>query len=93
MGRRRNRLGWRYDAEREEFHTPSGIITLIELATIRHGLANGHADLGGTWAGWRLRRGVLVGPGSRVRIKPETLELFDRWVRGTRPESRQLELF
>lgn len=63
MGRKRSQLGWLYNAEREEFLTPSGrTVSLVEIAgRLYDDVTNTH-DLAGSWRGWRLRGDVLKGP-------------------------------
>lgn len=79
MGRRRLRLGWRYDAKREEFHTPSGIVTLCDLAKRMQNDATCHFTLTGPWTGWKIHQQHLKGPGG-VRLTPQTARAYWRWV-------------
>jgi len=61
--RRRNRLNWKWNPELEEFTTPTGKISLLELAQLRYGiLACSDFDLHGPWKGWRIRGGRLYPP-------------------------------
>lgn len=82
MARNRSRLPWRYDEERQEFTTPTGVVSLHELAALRYGIATSHVDLHGPWTGWRIRGALLKGPnGVSMRVRPETAAQFARWIR------------
>lgn len=80
MGRHRFRLGWVYDAEREEFTTPSGQkMALLDMVRRMQDDIEGRHDLTGQWAGWSIRQQYLRGPGG-VRLTPSTCRQFWRWV-------------
>ena len=82
MTRPRTRLPWRYDAQRQEFTTPSGVVTLHELAALRYGVATSHIDLAGPWTGWRIRGALLKSPrGVSITMRPEIAAQFGRWLR------------
>ncbi|WP_153242439.1 hypothetical protein [Frateuria defendens] len=52
-------MNWLYDERTQTFSTPAGTVSLRELAQCRVALNNGHLDLTGPWAGWRLRADVM----------------------------------
>jgi len=82
MARNRSRLPWRYDEERQEFTTPTGVVSLHELAALRYGIATSHVDLRGPWTGWRIRGALLKAPhGVTMCVRPETAAQFARWMR------------
>lgn len=84
MGRRRTRLNWVYDHERQEFATPSGrILTLMALASLERDARECRLDLAGPWAGWKLRGSRLCPPGwrpGRPCITPHAATLFLHWL-------------
>lgn len=77
MGRRRKRLPWQYDEELQQFQTPSGVVTLKELAELRHGLLTAHVDLHGPWKGWRVQGSVITSRHGKLRV--ETAAQLIRW--------------
>jgi hypothetical protein len=73
---------WQYDDQRQEFTTPTGVVTLQELAALRYGLATAHVDLAGPWTGWRIRGALLKSPrGVAITVRPEIAAQFARWLR------------
>jgi hypothetical protein len=80
-------LPWRYDENRQEFHTPSGrIITLTSIATMLDDQLHNRHDFGGPWTGWRMRGNRLSPPrcGSAA-LKPDTGQAFLRWIEAATP--------
>lgn len=81
MPRKRPRLNWTYDNDRQEFKTPSGrIVRLEEIAQAIYGHHQCHIDFNGPWSGWKMRGDRLSPPGTRVALKPDTTRAFLRWI-------------
>lgn len=78
MARPRKRLPWAYDDKLQQFTTPAGVVTLKELAELRHGLLTSHFDLRGPWTGFRVQGSLIVSKHGRLR--PETAAQFVRWL-------------
>lgn len=84
MGRRRQRLEWHWDEQRQEFTTPSGrVVSLVEIARLLHDQAQCRIDFAGPWTGWRMRGAALypphVGRGGPC-LKPNTGTHLCRWI-------------
>lgn len=80
MGRRRTRIGWPYDPDREEFTLPDGRkLTLSAIATQLYDEVQCRFDLTGPWRGWTVRQQYLKGPG-KIRLTPRTASMFWRWL-------------
>ena len=84
MSRKRSRLSWTWNDERQEFTTPSGrLVTLTSIAQMLADQRDNRHDFTGPWAGWKMRGDALIppghGPGS-PRLKPNTTKLFLRWI-------------
>ena len=84
MGRKRSRLNWSWDNDRQEFTTPSGqIVTLTRIAQLIADVRDCRHDFTGPWSGWKMRGDALIPPGhgrGAPRLKPNTTRLFLRWI-------------
>lgn len=84
MSRKRSRLSWTWNDERQEFTTPSGrIVTLTSIAQMLADQRDNQHDFTGPWAGWKMRGDALFPPGHGTgspRLKPNTTKLFLRWI-------------
>ena len=69
MSRRRLKLPWIYDAERQEFVGKSGtkIFSVLEIATMLQDRLTCRYDFVGEWSGWRMRSSRLIPPGGSMR--------------------------
>jgi len=79
----RKRLNWRYNEERQEFDTPAGTLSLLQVAAILADYAQCRIDLAGPWTGWRIRGNRLIPPGGSVRgpnITATNARQFTRWL-------------
>lgn len=101
MGRRRQRLNWHWNEQRQEFTTPSGrVISLAEIARLLADHQECRIDFTGPWTGWRMRGDALIPPGTPrggPRLKPDTAKHLARWIAeagdaGTTPGTRRLRL-
>jgi len=77
------RFPWRYDPQRQEFHTPSGVLTLQSLAAVWYeATAYGNYTITtGPWAGFRVRGKHLKGRlrGRKVDLTTgQLLELIEK---------------
>ncbi len=95
MSRRRTRLSWVYNEERQEFTTPAGrVISLHEIAALLQDQQTSTHDFQGSWTGWRMRQNRLIPPGASYRsgaITPQQLRAFTRWLRSFEGEQAQIE--
>ena len=83
MAMARTRLNWTYDAATQTFTTPSGVVSLVELANCRYSMMTNSFDMSGPWRGWRMCGEKLRPPGgSRLPPLRSTMTaLFLRWLR------------
>lgn len=95
MPRRRNRLNWAWNEDRQEFTTPSGrVVSLREIAAMMQDKLTNTHDFAGPWTGWRMRQNRLIPPSSNFRasqITPATLRAFNRWLSSYQGEQARLE--
>lgn len=80
MARPRSRFPWAYDDAKQQFTTPTGVVTLQELASLRYGVYNSKIDLHGPWNGWRISGARLLMPHNGHGLRPETARLFSAWI-------------
>jgi hypothetical protein len=84
MGRKRRRLNWTWDDERQEFTTPSGqIVTLTSIAQLLADRIECRHDFIGPWSGWKMRGDALIPPGhgpGAPRLKQWSAKQFAAWV-------------
>jgi hypothetical protein len=81
VSRPRSRLPWAYDESRQQFTTPTGVVTLHELAALRYGIHTSHIDLHGAWTGWRVRGARIIPPhNGSFALRPDTAKLFGTWI-------------
>lgn len=84
MGRRRQRLDWHWNDQRQEFTTPSGrVVSLHEIARLLADQAECRFDFTGPWAGWRMRGAALYPPHTTRGgpcLKPDTGRHLCRWI-------------
>src|SRR5690349_25158145 len=84
MGRRRQRLDWHWNNQRQEFTTPSGrVVSLTEIARLLADQAQCRFDFVGPWTGWRMRGNALYPPRTPRGgpcLKPDTGVHLARWI-------------
>ncbi len=85
---------WRLDGR--HIVMPNGWrIALYDIRQWRADMVEGHADLPGRWAGWRIRQNFLLPPGATirtVRITPQRIQASLQWTAAD-TDRRQLALF
>src|SRR5690348_355386 len=84
MGRRRQRLDWHWNDQRQEFITPSGrVVSLHEIARLLADHVECRFDFTGPWTGWRMRGAALYPPHATrggACLKPDTGKHLARWI-------------
>jgi len=90
----RKRLNWIYNEERQEFVTPAGTLSLLQVAAILADYAQCRIDLAGPWTGWRIRGNRLIPPGGSLRgpsITATNARQFTRWLASFEPQQAAFE--